>query len=160
MSNELALLALLIIYSKSDGRFNLPFVICAYYVAYITMESYPLTVTEQGAWLEFYLRQSALDVLIILACCYLSAFYQRFNKLALCYAVAVGTSQIAQLLMIFNPTQFIGVHELRQAVAVPLDLIFALLGSGLGVHLLRFANRIRAAYNQLYSDSNNSGEDK
>jgi hypothetical protein len=29
MTNELALLALLFIYAKSDGRFNLPFVICA-----------------------------------------------------------------------------------------------------------------------------------
>lgn len=160
MTNEFVLLALLCIYAKSEGRFNLPFVICVYYAAYITMESYPLGITEQGHWVEFYLRQSALDVIVILTCCYLSVFYSAFSRLALCYAVFVGTSQFAQLLMMLNPMYFAGIHEQRQALSVPLDLTFAVLGSGFGVHLLRFAYRLRAAYNQLYPDSNNGSTDK
>lgn len=160
MTNELALLALLFIYGRSEGRFNLPFVILCYYAVYLALESYPAGISEQAGWLEFYLRQSALDVLAILACCYISTFYNKFSRLSLYYAVIISTSQLLQLAMIFDPVQFADLYELRQLSAIPIDLAFATLGSGFGAYLLRFAYGLRAAYNKFYPNSNNGGTDK
>ena len=155
------LISLVIAFIWVRWRGHLPGLILIYYLAYMAMESYPpLQIVQATGWLDYYIRQSALDLLIIVGCCYLSVSYEKTRWLCLWYAVVVGTSQLIQLLMILNPVLFATAHATRQILSIPLDITFALLGSGLGVHLLRFANRIFAAYNQLYSDSNNSGKDK
>lgn len=133
-------------------------VILAYYVAYWAIENTPaMAVIANAGWLEYYVRQSALDVLIIVACCYLSFIYQKTKWLCLWYAFIVGTSQALQFMMIIDPVAFAEAHAFRQLLSIPLDLTFAVLGSGFGDHLLRFANRLRAAYNQRNVDNLHSG---
>ncbi len=156
---ELTSLVIAFIWIRWRG--HLPGLILIYYLAYMTMENYPdLQIIKAAGWLEYYVRQSALDLLVIAGCCYLSIFYHQTRWLCLCYAVVVGTSQAMQLLMIIDSSLFAHAHAARQILSVPLDLTFAVLGSGLGVHLLRFANRFLTAYNQLYPDSNNGSANK
>lgn len=132
--------------------------IMVYYLAYLWIESFPsIQIYEHVSWLEYYVRQSALDVLIIVFCCYLSFIYQKTKWLCLWYAFIVGTSQALQFMMIIDPISFAEAHAFRQLLSIPLDLTFAVLGSGFGDHLLRFANRLRAAYNQRNVDNLHSG---
>lgn len=159
MTNELAALLLLLLWLWKRGPLCL--LILLYYVAYMAMESYPQgEIVRASGWVLYYVRQSALDTLAILGCCYLSTIYQDSKRLALCYAVIIGTSQALHFAMLADPHLFAELHDLRQEIAIPLDLSAAVLGSGLGVYLLRFANRLRAAYNQLHPDSNNRGKTK
>lgn len=132
--------------------------ILCYYIAYWAIESAPaMTIVVSNDWLQYYIAQSALDVLVIVACCYLSTIYQKTKWLCLWYAFIVGTSQLMQFLMIIDPVAFAQAHAFRQLLSIPLDLTFAVLGSGFGDHLLRFANRLRAAYNQRNVDNLHSG---
>ncbi len=157
MINYVALLALLVVYKYSRGRVNLALVIIAYYAAYMLMEFYPQGVTEQAGWAAFYLRQCALDLLFVIICCHLSLKYQRFMYFFLGYAFIIGTSQATQVLMLVDPVAFRSLHEWRQAVAVPIDLMFGVLGSANSVSDY-FANRFRAAYNHSTTTGRNRSD--
>jgi hypothetical protein len=154
--NYVALLALLVVYKYSRGRINLALVIIAYYAAYMLMEFYPPGVSEQAGWAAFYLRQSALDLLFVIICCVLSLKYQRFMYF-LGYAFIIGTTQATQVLMLADPVAFRSLHEWRQAVAVPIDLMFGVLGSANSVSDY-FANRFRAAYNHSTTTGRNRSD--
>lgn len=137
--------------------FNLTLIILLYYVGYFALQP---SSAHSVYWAEYYVMQTALDGLVVLACCYLSRFHHVSRGIVLSYAVIVGTSQLAQQLMLINPDIFMRVFEVRQWLSVPFDLLFALLGSGRGGCLLRFANRVLLDYNQRYVDHKRGAKTK
>lgn len=140
-----------------QSHFNLALIILFYYVGYFFLQP---TAPHSVYWAEYYVMQTALDGLVVLACCYLSTFCHVLRGVVLCYAVIVGTSQLSQQLMLINPDIFMRVFEVRQWLSVPVDLLFALLGSGRGGCLLRFANRVLLDYNQRYVDHSRGAKTK
>ncbi len=154
---NLILLCIIAALWLSDLRrpFNLTFIILLYYVGYLCLQP----ASEYSAdWAGYYLLQSALDSLVVIACCYLSTFYQVRHWVPLGYAAIVGTSQLTQQLVLTNPGVFMSVFEIRQWLSIPLDLLFALLGSGFGVRFMGFASRVFGAYNKHNDPINSDGK--
>lgn len=117
----------------------IPIVILAYYCAYFAIEFGLMGfIDDSGVTSELdfsaatvhYSLVAAIELLIIIALCINS---NRYKKIGIIYSVFVLTS------MIFNATQaismtiesnwFVNIYSIRQKIAIPLDIIFAILGS-------------------------------
>lgn len=133
----------------------IPASIFAYYALYAAVQSatigsvidsFPLVETSFDLATIYYISFAAIELLIIIALCINS---NKYKKIGIVYSVFVLTS------MIFNATQavsmsiesnwFINIYSIRQQIAIPLDIIFAILGSD------NFVSR------KFYITLNNSG---
>jgi len=138
MENIIAMIAITAVIFLSKQKF-IPIIILAYYAAYLLVEyasfsiirdlSLNITAGKIEA-IVYYTSSSAIELLIIIALCINT---NKYKKVGIIYAVFVLTS------MIFNATQavsmsiesnwFVNFYTIRQQIAIPLDIIFAILGS-------------------------------
>jgi len=138
MLNIIAMVAVIAAILLSKNIF-IPAIIIAYYCAYFCLEvSLFGWIDDTGIVSEtsfnlatiYYISFAAIELLIIIALCINT---NKHKKVGIIYAVFVLTS------MIFNATQavsmsiesnwFVNFYTIRQQIAIPLDIIFAILGS-------------------------------
>lgn len=134
----------------------IPIIILAYYAAYESLQFSVLGAifdlgdsfyTSFDLATIYYISFAAIELLIIIALCINT---NKHKKVGIAYALFVLTS------MIFNATQavsmsiesnwFVNFYTIRQQIAIPLDIIFAILGSD------NFVSR------KFYITLNNSGD--
>jgi hypothetical protein len=144
VSNEQAAILLFVLWLVTGRGLNLCLVILLYYFTYIVLRS--LTVHEPAV---YYGAQMALDTLIIACCCQISSFHKISNIIALTYALIIFTSLMCEGLKLVDEIGrfyvFNWLHELRQSVSMPVDIVFAIVGSAWGGGLLdRFGLYTRA----------------
>jgi hypothetical protein len=99
----------------------------------------------------YYISFAAIELLIIIALCINT---NKHKKVGIIYAVFVLTS------MIFNATQavsmsiesnwFVNFYTIRQQIAIPLDIVFAIIGSD------NFVSRKLNNYLNLWRDNINA----
>lgn len=135
MSNEQAAILLLVLWLVTGRGLNLCLVILLYYFTYIVLRS--LTIHDPAV---YYGAQMALDTLIIACCCQISSFHKISNIIALTYALIIFTSLTCEGLKLVDEIGrfyvFNWLHELRQSVSMPIDIVFAIVGSAWGGGLL------------------------
>lgn len=143
MTNEAALLCIAAIWLLSGRGANLCLIIMAYYAAYLVSTNLsPMVVYDQSASSTsiYYLTQSAIDSTVVVSCVAISMFYKRFIIIYGAYAAIVVTSLFCELLMLLDQSFGVGVifklHALRQQASIPLDILFAVIGSAAGERLL------------------------
>lgn len=160
MTNELAALCIGIMWIGSvvlTGRgFNLCAVILFYYIAYLILR--PLTVDHP---VTYYAVQMTLDSIIIVLSCATARIYKVFWILPVAYAGIVFSSLVCDGLKLVDEAGAFYVlneiHKFRQSFSIPLDLIFAAVGSNVIIYLLRH-RRGSAAVVRRVDHSNNSDE--
>ena len=116
-----------------------PIIIFSYYSMYclaqystlgVVADSFtPITILANPATIH-YMVSASLELLIIIALCINT---NKHKKVGISYALFVLTS------MIFNATQavsmsiesnwFVNFYTIRQQIAIPLDIVFAIIGS-------------------------------
>lgn len=128
MNNEVAALVILLAWVLRGAKFDLALVIFIYYAAYIAID---LTSFE---WVLFQSAQALIDLSIILLCVILA--FKSYNLAHPCflYSIAVLSSLCVEVTHLLYGAGFNGlwyeVYEYRQEFSFPLDLIFAIVGSG------------------------------
>jgi hypothetical protein len=143
MTNELALLILAALWLKTGRGVNLCLLILGYYAVFLAsvyLRSAPLDTNQSINVYMVYIKQSAIDLTFLILCIYLSVKYHNFYGL---YAAIIASSLICNGLMLFDQVidihRFYQWHKWRQEIAIPLDLLFAVLGSG-GVRISNYNN--------------------
>jgi hypothetical protein len=146
MTNELALLILAALWLKTGRGVNLCLLILAYYAVFLVsvhLRSAPLDVTQSTNVYMVYIKQSAIDLTFLILCLYLSAKYQKMVGFYGLYAAIIASSLVCNGLMLFDQVvdihRFYQWHKWRQEVAIPIDILFAVLGSG-GVRISNYDN--------------------
>jgi len=136
--NEIAALAIAALWVTTGRELNLCFVVLCYYIIFIFTESFTLPVIDLSNLSDvtfYYVSQAWLDVSIIMACLLISSKYKRIIILSRVYAAIIATSLMCDTMMIVNTSLniefFYQLHEARQYFSIPLDVLFAILGSGL-----------------------------
>jgi hypothetical protein len=139
MENLFAMVAISAAILLSKKHRTLPIIILAYYAAYVFAQS--SYSGFNGAYLEivkdtfnrlslWHLLSCCIELLIIIALCINCKSYPR---LTIAYAVLVGTSLtcngVQAISMTFESNWFIGAYTIRQQIAIPLDILFAWMGS-------------------------------
>lgn len=153
MTNELAALCIGIMWIGImwigsvvlTGRgFNLCAVILFYYIAYLTLR--PLTVDHP---VTYYAVQMVLDSIVIVLSCATARIYKVFWILPVAYAGIVFSSLACDGLKLVDEAgafyMLSEVHRFRQSFSIPLDLIFAAVGSNVIIYLLRHRRRSAAS---------------
>ena len=149
------MIAIVAVIFLSKEKF-IPIALIAYYAGYLTVEYITFGVIQdlsgglyagKSTATIYYISFAAIELLIIITLCINS---NKYKKIGIIYSVFVLTS------MIFNATQavsmsiesnwFINIYSIRQQIAIPLDIIFAILGSD------NFVSR------KFYITLNNSGD--
>lgn len=160
MTNELAALCIGIMWIGSvvlTGRaFNLCAVILFYYIAYLIL--HPLTVDHP---VTYYTFQMLLDSSVIVLSCAATRIYKVFWIIPVAYAGIVFSSLVCDGLKLVDEAGafyvLTEVHRIRQSFSIPLDLIFAAVGSNVIIYLLRH-RRCSAASVCAVDHTDNSGE--
>ncbi len=155
MSNELVAVIITAIWLISGRGINLCLLILGYYLLYIHID----IITYGKLSDSFYnLIQVGIDSFVIVLACLLSFRDIKLRLICIFYAVFVLSSLTLDALMVFdesfNTTLITDAHKLRQSIAQPLDLIFAIVGSGFYECIRRVFLPYcrRSSYNQYYSD--------
>lgn len=155
MENIITMIAITAVIFLSKEK-CIPIIVLSYYAAYEALQFSVLGAifdlgdnfcTSFNLATIYYISFAAIELLIIIALCINT---NKHKKVGIIYAVFVLTS------MIFNATQavsmsiesnwFVNFYTIRQQIAIPLDIIFAILGSD------NFVSR------KLYITLNNSGD--
>lgn len=146
MTNELALLILAALWLKTGRGVNLCLLILGYYAVFLAsvhLRAAPLDVAAPDHVYMVYIKQSAIDLTFLILCLYLSVKYQNFVGFYGLYAAIIASSLVCNSLMLFDQVidlhRFYQWHKWRQEIAIPLDLLFAVLGSG-GVRISNHDN--------------------
>lgn len=155
MSNEAALIVIAAMWLKTGRGLNLCFVILCYYAIYLASiyirGEPPDFSIHQNVYLV-YIKQSAIDLTILLFCLLISFRYKEKFTLFSAYSAIIATSLVCNGLMILDQISdanyFYQWHKLRQELAIPIDLIFAIIGSGFSV-----GNSYNAGSNLRLGDS-------
>jgi hypothetical protein len=163
MSNEAALIVIAAIWLFSGRGLNLCFLIIAYYLTFLIATPYNITSLVQAdaeTTYGTYAIQCSIDSLMLVSIIYLSTFHHNFTRIYFAYGAIIGTSlllngamlldQLANLSMIYKA------HAIRQEFSIPLDVLFAVLGSA-AVERTHINSRLRTGnssnYNRFNSDS-------
>ena len=159
MENIIAMIAITAVIFLSRKR-CIPIIILTYYALYAVVQSSTLGYTadsfaaiyqSKDSAIFYYISFAAIELLIIIALCINT---NRHKKVGIIYAVFVLTS------MIFNATQavsmsiesnwFVNFYTIRQQIAIPLDIVFAIIGSD------NFVSRKLNNYLNLWRDNLNA----
>jgi hypothetical protein len=162
MSNEAALIVILAIWLFSGRGLNLCFLIIAYYVSFLLVDLTPengyfkaISQTTYGT----YAIQCSLDSLFLMLVIVLSSFHHNFKRIYLAYGAIIGTSLLLNGAMLLDQLADLSViyqaHAIRQEFSIPLDVLFAVLGSA-AVERTNINRRLRTGnssnYNRSYCD--------
>lgn len=146
MTNELAVLILAALWLKTGGGVNLCLLILGYYAVFLAsvyLRAAPLDVATASNVYMVYIKQSVIDLTFLILCLYLSVKYQNFIGFYGLYTAIIASSLVCNGLMLFDQVidlhRFYQWHKWRQEIAIPLDLLFAVLGSG-GVRISNHDN--------------------
>lgn len=162
MSNEAALLVILTIWLLGGRGLNLCLLIALYYCAFIMTNVYGVTTVAfmpEDAVYGTYAIQCSIDSVFLTLTIALSAIYKKFIKIYLAYAAIIGTSLVLNGAMMYGQMLDLSIvyhlHSFRQELSIPLDVLFAALGSAIGgqayiSHRLHTSNG--ADYNRSNSD--------
>ncbi len=132
LPNELIALSMLIIWFVTGRGVNLCLLILTYYCLYCLSE---LILFNSTTYQVFHFTQVIIDTFVILTACLLSFRYMNVRLIFIAYALFVFSSLILDLLMVFDETYqshvIYKLHEFRQYLSQPVELVFAIIGSGL-----------------------------
>jgi hypothetical protein len=136
MSNEAALIILGLFWLVSGRGLNLCFLICCYYAAFLLVDITELNgyfFTESEVVIGTYAIQCSLDSIALLSTIYLSSIYHNFRRIYFAYGAIIATSLVLNGLMLYDQMLDLSMvykaHAIRQDFSIPLDVLFAVLGS-------------------------------
>lgn len=150
MSNELALLVILLVWLKTGRGVNLCFLIAVYYVLYEISQRLTVNLTQ-----IYFASQILIDITILFSCLLLAYKNGKQSFILSMYAVIVFSSLAVEGLRLVdevsNSYVLIDLYDLRQEYSHALDLIFAVLGSGRGELINDIGLSIRGSrvYNRI-----------
>ena len=128
MSNELALLVILLVWLKTGRGINPCLLIAVYYVLYEISQSLTVNLTQ-----IYFTSQIIIDITILFSCLLLAYKNIKQSFIILLYGLVVFSSLAVEGLRLVDEVSssyvLIDLYDLRQDA---LDLIFAVLGSGRG----------------------------
>lgn len=137
MTNELAALLIAALWLKTGRGANLCLLILAYYLVFLAsvyMRSAPPDYSQPMNVYLVYIKQSAIDLTFLVLCVSLSVKYNKPVNFYGLYAAIIASSLACNGLMLFDQAsdidRFYQWHKWRQEVAIPIDILFAVLGSG------------------------------
>lgn len=135
--------------------------IILYYLVFIAFSMLPaeriFDVSPEDVYLT-YLYQASVDNAMLCFISLLSLKYQSSVRFFSAYAAIVASSAFLNVAMLFDQITNLGMvaelHEMRQELSIPLDVLFAVLGSRAGGQLYTVINRglhttRRSDYNEL-----------
>ena len=152
MSNEAALFVISMIWLLGGRGVNLCLLIIAYYLVYMLCDITELSgyfFADDDVVIGTYAIQCSIDSIFLTLAVGLSTIYHKFIKIYVAYAAIIGTSLVLNGLMMYDQmidlSMVYQMHAIRQELSIPLDVLFAVLGSALGGqaylnHSLRTAN--------------------
>ena len=147
--NEAAALVIFAIWLCGSRGLNLCFAILLYYLSYIALDYtlFNLVSFEVVSASIYYIVQSWLDVAVIAIVLTICTESIKTMSLHWAYAAIIATSLFCDSLMAVNVHDGFDwlyyLHEIRNMFSVPLDVAFALAGSGV-IAKLPFNLRLRA----------------
>lgn len=158
MTNELTALLIAAVWLKTGRGVNLCLVILAYYSVFllsIHLRSSPPDYSDAHNIYFVYIKQSAIDLTFLIVCLTLSVKYNKLVSFYGIYAAIIASSLVCNGLMLFDQVtdlnRFYQWHRWRQEVAIPLDMLFAVLGSG-GVGISNYNNAyLRSSTDKRYN---------
>lgn len=134
--NEAALVVILAIWLINGRGLNLCLLIASYYLIYICVDITELSrtfVADANIVYGTYAIQASLDSLMVLSIISLSRIHHNFTRIYLAYGAIIGTSLVLNGLMLFDQVTDLSMiyraHAIRQDFSIPLDVLFAVLGS-------------------------------
>lgn len=137
MSNELAALIIGALWLKTGRGVNLCLLIFAYYVVFIASVHLRGAAPDYAAPMTVYMvyiKQSAIDMTFLILCLFISVKYNKILSFSGLYAAIIASSLVCNGLMLFDQAadlnRFYQWHKWRQEIAIPVDLLFAVIGSG------------------------------
>lgn len=139
MSNEAALFVISMIWLLGGRGVNLCLLIIAYYLVYMLCDITELSgcfFADEDVVIGTYAIQCSIDSIFLTLAVGLSTIYHKFIKIYVAYAAIIGTSLVLNGLMMYDQMIDLSVvyqmHAIRQELSIPLDVLFAVLGSALG----------------------------
>lgn len=151
--NLAALLIIAVLSAFARQRVNLCRVILLYYLAY-----FAISYTPGVSATVYYAAQALLDAAVIMACCFL-ARRPGASIAPVLYAFFVYSSFLCEGIKFIDEAYrfyaFTELHKLRQSVSVPVDVLFAVVGSDGVRRILSFCRR---AICVNIKDNNSDGE--
>lgn len=131
MSNDIALLVILLVWLKNGRGENLCLLIFLYYLLYEISQRLTVNFTQ-----IYFTSQILIDAAILFSCLLLAYRNVKQSFILLLYAIVVFSSLTLEGLRlvdeVFRSYALINLYDLRQEYSHALDLIFAVLGSGRG----------------------------
>jgi len=131
VSNELALLVILLVWLKNGRGVNLCLLIAFYYFLYEISQRLTVNIPQ-----IYFTSQILIDITILFSCLLLAYKNTKQSFILLMYAVIVFSSLAVEGLRLIDEVSssylLIDLYDLRQEYSHTLDLIFAVLGSGRG----------------------------
>lgn len=161
MSNEAALFIIMMVWLLGGGGLNLCLLIIGYYITFMLCD-----ITELSGYffagdevvMGTYAIQCSIDSIFLTIAVGLSTIYHKFIKIYLVYAAIIGTSLVLNGLMMYDQftdlSMVYRLHVLRQEFSIPLDVLFAVLGSGLVNVNYSFNHNLRAVNRSVYNRLN------
>lgn len=159
-ANTATLIVLTCYWLVMDRRLSLCFLIACYYALFLITDLTELdgyfsaTVDET---LGTYCIQMSVDSVALVSIALLSLIYQKNIMIYLCYGAIIATSFLLNGLMLYDQVLDLSViyklHTIRQEFSIPLDVLFAVLGSA---HNARQNNvdNLRTGYSSIYNRAN------
>lgn len=162
MTNEAVMSIIAAFWLLSGRGLNLCFIILCYYAAYILSTSLPsevIRLTEARPVYAYYIMQSVIDSTVMASALFVSIKYQKSLIIYCAYAAIIASSLLCEVGMLldqsFGSNMLSFIHAERQEYSVPLDLLFAAIGSKAGERLLAYVFLLtcgRSSYNRFYRD--------
>lgn len=158
--NEAALIVIMAVWLFSGRGLNLCLLIILYYATYLLT-----TITGVSGYFVAgndivygtYAIQASLDSLFLLCTVALSKFHHNFTRIYLAYGAIIGTSLLLNGLMLLDQLSDLSViyraHAIRQDFSIPLDVLFAVLGSA-AVGQSHINRNLRTSDSSNYNRSN------
>lgn len=160
--NEAALIVIMAIWLWSGRGLNLCLLIIAYYVSFMIVDISELSrlfKADVDVVYGTYAIQASLDSLFLLCTVVLSKFHHNFTRIYLAYGAIIGTSLLLNGLMLLDQLSDLSViyraHAIRQDFSIPLDVLFAVLGSA-AVGQSHINRNLRTGDSSNYNRSNSN----
>lgn len=159
-SNAAVLIVLICYWLVADRRISLCFAIACYYALFLVTDITELDgyfSADVDSTLGTYCVQMSVDSLMLVCIVVLSMFYQKSVMIYLLYGAIIATSFLLNGLMLYDQVLDLSIiyrlHAIRQEFSIPLDVLFAVLGS---VHNARQNNvdYLRTGYSSIYNRAN------
>lgn len=163
MSNEAALIVITAIWLIGGRGVNLCLLILMYYLVFLFVDPTKLNgyfSADFDVAVSTYALQASVDSLIITVIVYLSSIHQNMVRIYMLYGAIIATSLVLNGAMLYDQMLNLSViyklHAIRQEFSIPLDVLFAAIGSAAGgkAYVDRRLHPIdRTVYNRSNRDS-------